>query len=311
MKPQLTDKKWFIYAIVFVCALSWGLSFLGTTVTLKKLNVIQLLAARWTVSAVIFLLLALLGIIKVKFRGKNIKLILLSGLLQPCVYSIFETAGIKLTTASESSIFIATIPLAVLLIGALFLGHRHSRRTIFAIMMAFAGVVICVAFSPEFSLGGKGLGYLCLIGAILSGAFYSYGSSKASAEFNAIEVTFGISILGAVFFNGINFAMGYGFSGYRICFGDGETLAGVLFLGIFCSCLCYLIFNFVLGKLPTAIGSNLVSNSTTAVGVISGCFLGGDPFGWYTVVGLTLTITGICISSLPGAKQGGEVSADK
>ncbi|MFQ9892013.1 MAG: DMT family transporter [Emergencia sp.] len=306
MKEKLTEKKWFIYAIVPVCALSWGLSFLGTTVTLKKLDVIQLLAARWTVSALIFLFLALFGILKVRFRGKNIKLVLLTGLLQPCIYSIFETMGIKLTTTSESSIFIATIPLAVLLIGSIFLGHKNSRRTICAIIMAFTGVVVCVVFSPEFSLGGKGLGYLCLLGAILSGALYSYCSSKASAEFNTIEVTFSISILGAIFFNGINFAMGYGFSGYKICFSDGGTLAGVLFLGIFCSCLCYLIFNFVLGKLPTAIGSNVVANSTTAVGVISGCFLGGDPFGWYTVAGLALTITGICISSLGDSRGKGK-----
>lgn len=75
------------------------------------------------------------------------------------------------------------------------------------------------------------------------------------------------------------------------------VLGGVLFLGICCSCLSYLIFNYVLGKLPATIGTNLVANSVTAVGVLSGCLFAGDPFGWYTVVGVALTITGVCLAS--------------
>lgn len=298
MKERITDKKWFVYALVPLCALCWGFSYLGITVTLKSLEPIQLLAMRWTVSALIFLVLAACRVIRIQYKGKDIKLVLTVGILQPCIYSIFETVGVKLTTTSESSIFIATIPLMVLIIGSVILHKKNSRRTILAIIMAFAGVVICVAFSPDFSIGGKGLGYLILFCAVLTGAFYTYSSSKAAEQFDAVEVTFSISVMGGIFFNCVSFAMGYGLSGYRACLTDMKLLIGVVFLGTCCSCLCYLIFNFVLGKLPTAIGTNLVTNSTTAVGVISGCAFAGDPFGWYTVAGVALTITGVCLSSL-------------
>ncbi|MFR7991291.1 MAG: DMT family transporter, partial [Anaerovoracaceae bacterium] len=283
MKEKITEKKWFIYALVPLCALCWGFSYLGTTVALASLAPMQLLSLRWTVSALIFIILSALRIVRINYKGKDIRLILMVGILQPCIYSIFETMGIKLTTTSESSIFIATIPLMVLLIGSLFLHRKNSKKTIAAIAMAFAGVVICVAGSPGFSIGGKGTGYLLLLGAVITGALYSYAGSKAAEQFDAIEVTFGISIMGCIFFNCISFAMGYGVSGYQACFADAELLAGVLFLGMCCSCLYYLIFNFVLGKLPTAIGTNMIANSTTAVGVISGCAFAGDPFGWYTV----------------------------
>ena len=91
--------------------------------------------------------------------------------------------------------------------------------------------------------------------------------------------------------------MGNGVRGYALCLNDMTVLGGVLFLGICCSCLSYLIFNYVLGKLPATIGTNLVANSVTAVGVLSGCLFAGDPFGWYTVVGVALTITGVCLAS--------------
>jgi drug/metabolite transporter (DMT)-like permease len=280
-----------------VCALFWGLSFLGTSVSLKKLDVIQLLALRWTIATALFLVLSLFRVVKIRFRGKRLRWLLLTGALQPCIYSIFETLGVKLTTASESSIFIATIPLMVLLIGRLFLHQKASLRTAFAIVLAFGGVVVCVAFSPEVSFGSKGMGYVYLLCAVIVGAAYSYACSKAAEDFDSIEITCGISIMGCLFYNVIGLVMGYGFSGYAACIGDSSLLLSVLFLGVCCSCLCYLIFNYVLSKLPTAIATNLVSNSVTAVGVLSGCLLGGDPFGWYTIVGVIMTILGVCLAS--------------
>ena len=263
-----------------------------------QLEPMQLLAMRWTIAAVIFLLLGLFQVINLDFRGRPLKWVLLTGLLQPCIYSPFETWGVDLTTASESAILIATIPLMVLLIGELFFRKKTSPVTKLSIVMAFAGVVICIAFAPGFSLGGKWLGFLLLSGAILAAGFYSYASSLASEDYNAIEITATIAIMGCICFNAMSFAMGYGVSGWQACFADGRLFLSVLFLGTCCSCLCYLIFNYVLGKLPTAIASNLVANGTTAVGVLAGCMMGGDPFGWYTVVGLALTITGIVLSSM-------------
>ena len=47
-----------------------------------------------------------------------------------------------------------------------------------------------------------------------------------------------------------------------------------------------------------ASASNLISNSTTAIGVISGIVLAGDSFGLYTIIGLIMTIGGIWLASI-------------
>ena len=64
----------------------------------------------------------------------------------------------------------------------LFFGQRYDRKVILGIITAFSGVVICVYFSPAFSLGGKGAGYLVLVGAILSGALYAHGFRSRHIE---------------------------------------------------------------------------------------------------------------------------------
>ncbi len=297
MHCKLSERKWFVYGLVPVVALLWGLSFLWTSAALETLDVMEVLALRWTVAAVLFLVLTGIGVVEVSYKGKNIKNVLAVGLTQPCIYAIFEALGVKYTTASESSIFIATIPLIVLIVGGLFLKEKTGKLTAAAIVIAFAGVVICVMFSPGFSLGSKGIGYLYLTIAVIVGAMFSFASSRASSEFGAIEITFTISMMGAVFFNAANLLAGNGFRAYAVCFQNFDILSDILFLGVGCSCICYLIYNFVLAKLPPAVGTNLVASSVTAIGVLSGCFIAGDPFGWYTVVGVTLTITGVCLSS--------------
>lgn len=302
MKEPFLDRQSTAYVMAFTCSLFWGFSFLGTQVALEKIEVIPLLALRWTVSACVFLLLSAFKIIKVKYKGKNIRILLILGALQPCFYSIFETTGIKFTTPSESSIFIATIPLMVIITGAIFMHKKCSTRTTIAILIAFLGVAISVGFSPAFSIGGKWIGYLSLLMAVILSGFYSNLSNKVSEDFTAMESTMAISVMAAVFFNAINFTMGYGFSGYRICFSEARMFLSVIFLGVCCSCICYILFNFVLGKLPAATGSNLTANMTTVIGILSGVAFANDPFGWYTLVGVVMTLFGIYISSSQNSK---------
>lgn len=297
MVEKLLNKQGTVYILAVLCSSLWGFSFLGTKVALEAIEVLPLLALRWTVSAIIFILLWAFKIIKVNFRGKNIRVLLLLGAIQPCFYSIFETTGIKYTTPSESSIFIATIPLMVIITGVLFLHKKASLRTTVAIIIAFTGVALSIGLSPAFSMGGKWFGYLSLFAAVTLGGFYSHVAGKAAEEFNPMESTMVISIMGALFFNVISFAGGYGFTGYRACLSDGRILLSVIFLGACCSCICYILYNYVLGRLPAAIGSNLTANMTTVVGIMSGVIFVNDPFGWYTVLGVIMTLTGIYIST--------------
>ena len=46
-----------------------------------------------------------------------------------------------------------------------------------------------------------------------------------------------------------------------------------------------------------AVAATIQTNAITVVGVLAGILLGGEPWGWYTDVVLTMTITGIVISS--------------
>lgn len=298
MIEKYKDSKLVFYLLIGICSSFWGFSFFATTLALRYgISTIELLMMRWSIAAILFIALAITKVIKVDFKGKNIKQVLLIGIMQPCIYSIFETAGIGLTSTSESSILIATIPAAVLLVGVLFFNKKITKITTIAIFLAFTGVITSVIFSPGFQVGSKLTGYLVLMGAVISAALYSNLSSSASKGFSSIEITFTISVLGGIFFTVLNFASGYGIRPIKEVGLHGELLIAVIFLGVGCSLICYLIFNYVLSKLSPASASNIVANSTTSIGVISGIVFAGDTFGWYTIVGLLMTMTGVWLTT--------------
>lgn len=285
--------------LVFTCACFWGLSFYATKVALAAgINEIELLSIRWSIGAITFVLMTLTRVVKVDFKGKSIRRAIYVAMLQPCFYSIFETWGIGLLTTSESSLFIATIPLMVLITGKVFFKKNFSRRTGISIIIALLGVSTCIVFADGFSFKGKFFGYLIISVAVLLGALYCHASAHTSETFSAMEMTLVMTVSGAAFFNAANLAMGGRFAWALLADADFKVILAVIFLGICCSCICYIIFNYVLSVMNPASASNLISNSTTAIGVISGIVLAGDSFGLYTIIGLLMTIGGIWLASI-------------
>lgn len=292
------NKKSVLFVLIFMCAFSWGASFVAMTWLLEYMDAFQILAVRWTIAVLFLFVLSKLRLIKLELKGKPVLPLFLTGLMQPVIYAVCEIYGVKYTTSSESAIFIATIPLMVLVLGMLFFKTKSSGKAIAAIIIAFAGIFVSVYFSPGFTIGGgKLLGYGTLLIAVLSAGFYSHFSSKAGEFYSPLETTYGMAIMAMIAFNAVNFAKGYGFSGYIACITDIRLAAGILFLGIMCSCFCYIVYNLCVKKIKPIIASNLISNSTTAIGVILGCVIAGDPFGWYTAVGVCMIIAGVCLAS--------------
>lgn len=292
-----------VYFLLALLGLLWGLSFLGTKIALEMLAPIEVLAVRWMIAFLLFLLLIAFKAVPVNYRGKPVRYLVIAAALQPCIYALLETWGVKLTTSSESSIFIAVIPIMVVVEGFLFLKKKVSGRVAFAICLSFSGVLTCIVFAPDFSTGSKFLGYIVLLATVVTGAAYTLFSNRISQYFTSLEITFALAIGGSFFFNLLSLAEGNGLNPYRVLFHGGQTTVALLYLGIGCSCAAYLIFNYSLSRLSAAVAATIQTNSITVVGVVAGILIGGEGWGWYTVVGLILTITGICISSLsPGEK---------
>ena len=296
-EKKFSGKKMLVYLLVMIIAVSWGLSFLVTSILVERLNPVQIQSGRWGVAGFIFLVMLLSGKVRLKFKGRKWWLLIVVSICQPCLYMIFENNGIKYTSASVGSIMIATIPCMVIILNMIFTGKRTSKRGILSILLAFAGVAVCTTLSPAFSIHGDLKGYFLMMGAVLAGAMYTVVCAKASEDYTSLEITCFQAIFAAVVFNFFNFALGYGGTTYAVLIGDLRLLGGILFLGVICSAVCFFAFNKTLTMMDPALANNMNSSMTTVVGALAGILIGGDPGGWYTIVGLIMTVVGVVLSS--------------
>ena len=295
MKNKIVDKKWFLGLLILLMGSIWGLSFLATDTAMSHFAPIQTLTLRRTAAALVFLLLAAAGKVRLPGRTPGLGLLLATDAAMPCVYGLFEAPGIRMTSVSESGVIIGSMPIFSLFIERLIRHKKTDWLTVAGILICFGGVVICTVLSPGFTVSGRLLGYVLLLVAVMAGAAYMHFSSRAGEWYSSAQITAAMSLMGCVFFNALSFLKGYGLDAYRDCVAYPKAGLACLFLGVLCSSLCYLLMNFVLSRVEnTAVASNLGNSWTTVVAVVSGVIM-GDPFGWYTAVGVAMIVAGLFI----------------
>lgn len=297
MKPRKI-----VYVAAVIESVLFGLTFLGAKIALTGLDAIQVLACRWTLAFVLFSILMVFRVIKVDYRSKPIKLVIVMAFVQPCVNTICETSGIDLTTTSESAIMYAMIPMAVVLVSVIVLRRKTTRLVGCGVVLSFVGILVSIVFSESFSLGGKATGYLYLIGMVLTGAICTILSGRIAEWFSPMERTFAMAALGALWFNLLNVVRGTGFSCYVICFQKPVVGLAVLFLGVLGTFTCYILFNYVLANMPAPQASALQVNLISLTGVVTGILFQGDSFGWYTAIGMALVVVGVVMANMQGEK---------
>lgn len=98
------------YAACILRSLIYGSSILFTGRLLASADTFDVLSIRFLLGAIVFGVLALCGVIKLNYKGKNIRLLLLTAFLEPVGYFILESYGIKNTSTSTAGVIFAFMP---------------------------------------------------------------------------------------------------------------------------------------------------------------------------------------------------------
>lgn len=252
----------------------FGFSFIFTKDALNHTSAFQLLGFRFATAALVVTLLAATGLVKIKIGPREAFNLLPVALFQPVLYFIFETLGIKLTSASESGMIIALVPVTVTIMAMFFLKERIGGLQAVFILLAVSGVMVIAAAGGGEGQESRLAGILLLTGAVLAAGFYNVFSRKASAHYSPMETTFVMMWIGAIVFNAVGLTQGY-LSGqtsyYFEPLKNPRVLVDILYLGIISSVLAFFMLNFALSKLEAsraAVFMNLIPVVSVFAGVV-------------------------------------------
>ncbi len=212
-----------------------------------------------------------------------------AGLIGVTLYFLGENNGIKLLSASESSIIIGTIPVLTVLTERIFLKVRLSRAQYTGAAMSAIGVSVIVMESLK--LSANPIGYLFMALAAFAWVVYGFMTKKLAGKYTRMEITFwqslfgGIGFIPFVFFEKLDWSMV-----------NTSIVLQVLYLAVLGSAVGYFFYITSLDVLGTSVASVFI-NLIPVVSVIASFFILKERLTMFQILGGIITIAGVYLAN--------------
>ena len=256
------------HLVAFVTVAIWGSTFVFTKMLLQSgLTPAQIFTLRFTIAYFLLLAYQLSSHLSQSShflcRSWRDELLMIAlGITGGSLYFLTENAAMLYTTATNTSLIVCSCPLFAMLLFAIV--YRHSEHI--SRLQALGSIVACmgmaiVVLNGHFVLHLSPLGDMLAFGACLCWAVYSLLIKRATAYYSSLFIT------RKVFFYGLLTIIPY----YFLCPSEAgifispstfhpstSTILNLLFLSVVASMLCYLLWNWVIGKLGAVVATNWV-----------------------------------------------------
>ena len=280
------------------CETLYGLSYMFTKQATELASLLALVGWRFFIAVVVMSLCVMFGFIKIDLKGKSLKPLLMVSLFSPSIYYIAETVGIGSTTASESGVVLACIPVASLVASTLILKKKPSKLQIIGIAVTLIGVLVTVAAVGTTS-SLSFIGYFSLFAAVISYSLYCVFVDKAS-DYTGAEITYVMLVVGALVY--VLFALaeagvnGMVYELISLPFREGDFMKAILYQGIGCSVVAFFLSNIAIAKIGVNRTSSFIGISTV-VAIVTGALLLKESFTLYQIIGAVVIIAGVYIAN--------------
>lgn len=284
----------------YLAALSFstiiGFSFLFTKVALGFASPLTNLAHRYTVAALVLLILQQSKVIQVKLTKEDILSILPMSLFYPLLFFMFQSFALQYISSSEAGILQALVPIITLILASLFLKEKTTFIQKFFLCLSVAGVIY-IFLSKGANLGVETgiLGFILMLGSVFSNAINNILSKYKGGQYRAIDLTVVVILVGFLVFNSLSLVTHF-LSGNLMSYfeplGHLSYLISILYLGILASIVTASLSIYAIVRLGASTVS-VFGNLGTVLTIVAGAVFLHEPIYAYHIIGASLIIGGI------------------
>ncbi len=290
----MKGKSAYIYSIAILSMVLWGMSFVWSNIVFRYYPPITTVFLRLVIS---FLLL-FAGIFAFgkmeKIQKKDIMIFLVSAGLNPFLYFLGESYGLKMSSSTISAVVIATIPLFTPILAYYTLKERLTKLNVIGTIISFSGILLMI-INRNLTLNASPLGIALLLFAVATAVSYSVFLKKLSLRYSAFTIIAVQNLIGAIYF--FPFFLFLEWKIFISVKPDFTMVSSLLALAVFCSSLAYVFFTIAtreMGVNKTNVFSNLIPVFT---GVFS-YFILGELFTLQKILGMAVVIFGLYLSQI-------------
>lgn len=278
-----------VYVTAFVIVVIWGCTFVQTKLLINAgLRPDEIFLFRFVLAYLLILPFAGKRLWLSNWRDELMAVAL--GLTGGSLYFITENYALAYGYCSNVSLIVCLTPLiTALVVGRFYPGERMDRKGVFASLLAFAGMAL-VVFNGNFILKLSPLGDILALAACLCWALYTLIIKRLQDKYSNMLITrkvFGyglLTILPLLCVNGVNVRL--------LADGGAMVWGNILFLGCVASMLCFLGWNWCLGKIGSVSATNLLYLNPV-VAITTSALVLGERVTWLAIIGALLILSGL------------------
>lgn len=282
----MTRKSWIQFAFV---GLLWGIPYLLMKVAVDDIPPPLIVAGRTFIGAMILIPISVRqGSFMDAVRG--IKYVLPYAFLEMVGPWILITNAEKEISSGLAGLLIATVPIFATIFTSLRGDHTvWQPKRIFGLVVGFIGIVALVGIESITGSSNPKAIAMCILAALM----YAYAVLMVTSNLPDVE---GVAINGlamaitSVFYMPIAIAM-WPSNAVSV-----NAVAALVALGVFSTAIAFMLFFTVIKEIGAARGS-LTTYVNTAVAVVLGIFVLGEPITLGIIVGLPLVLLGSYLAS--------------
>ena len=267
-----SKKQLFGSVAALVANMIFGFSFIFSKAALSVSHPLVILAVRFTVAFIFLNLIFLIFGIKLRFKGKPKRNLILMGIMQPLLYFIFELYGLSMVSSALSGIILALVPVGVMLLAVPVLKEKPTFIQGLFIILSIISVSLISVISDN---GSKSYfsGIILLVCAVMCASLFNVFSRGESERFSAYERTYIMFLLATVGFNLIAAVTLKG-EYLPLIISSVKSpyfIVPIIYLSLVSSIGAFLLYNYattVISAVRAASFSNIITVVTVLAGVI-------------------------------------------
>ena len=300
-KKDTFAKKYF-FIIIGMPIVLWALAFPFIKIGLEELSPVNLTIMRLLVVCIVFVSLLLVKPKKFsKLQKRDIIPIFLVGFLGIVMYHLGLNYGEQYISASAASVIIATIPIFVVILAAIFLKEKITLKIVLGVLLSLVGVVVISTVGRSDSLLEVKYisGALAVILAAALGAGYTVAGKKMLQRYSALSLTVYVCLLGSLGL--IPFISSSLFEEVAAMSLTGWSV--VIFLGVFPTVIGYVLW-YVALEIKSASETSVYLYFVPVLSTIISYILFRDEITWLFIFGGALVILGLHVVNKQSSKAG-------
>lgn len=279
------------YISTIIAVILWSASFIATKFAYEVFSPIMVGFIRFLIASILLWITKIITRENIKPTKKDLITIAISGLLGITLYFTAENIGVKLTTASNASLIVASYPAITVLFEFLIYRRKPNFKKALGIILAIIGIFILTAIqNGEFD--NKALiGNIILIFAGIVWAFYNFTTRSVANKYTPLTLSFYQMLFGTIFFIPLVLIEKGSIGHFSM-----QSVTALLYLSVGCSVIAFLLYNLGLKKLSASTSISLM-NLVPVFGIVFSFVFLQEKISISQIVGGIVVIAGVILST--------------